>query len=301
MPHILIASTDLPALYASMGQDVVTSDADDEVVAEALRRQGAAVDIVCWDDPDADWAAVDAVLIRSTWDYRDRRDEFVAWAARVGAVTTLLPDADVVRWNTHKSYLLELEDRGAPIVPTAWLAAGDDVDLATLAADRGWSEVAAKPAIGAGSVGLVLAPDPAAAQGEFDRLVADHDVLVQPLLRRIADEGELSVICIEGRVSHTVRKRPAAGQLRVQIEFGASYDLVDLDRDRASLAEWVVAATGVEPLFARVDLVPGDDGTWQVGEVELVEPALYLRWAPGADDRFATAVLARLAADGSTA
>lgn len=287
-PRILIASADVDALF-----DVDVED-DDGVVADALRAAGAVVAIEHWDDPEVDWGGADAVLVRSVWDYPARRDQFVAWAAAVGAATTLFPDPDIVRWNTHKGYLLELEERGAPVVPTAWLGAGDDVELAEVAADRGWDAVVVKPAVGSGSRGLVVAPDPSAAQAAFAALVADHDVLVQPMLARVATTGELSVVVIDGRCSHAVRKVPAAEDLRVQIEFGGTYEQVEPDEATVRLAEWVVAATAVEPLFARVDLLPADDGTWQLVELELVEPALYVDWGPGSADRLAAALLARL-------
>lgn len=289
MPDILVASCDLDAVF-----DVPVDD-DDETLAAALERSGARARIRHWDDPDVDWHAADAVVVRSVWDYQGRRDELVAWAERVDAGTRLFPAADVVRWNTHKSYLIELEDRGVPTVPTAWLGRGDRVDLAELAAHRGWSAVVAKPAVGAGSIGLLVAREPQDHQPAFDALVAAGDVMVQPLLERLATDGEVSVIVVDGRVSHAIHKQPRPGELRVQVEHGAVYEPIDLDEQRRRLAEWVVETTGVDPLFARVDLVPADDGTWQVMEVELVEPALYLDWVAGSAERLAAALLARLA------
>src|SRR5680860_707874 len=133
-PRILLASSDILQTFE-------IHDGDEESLATALRARGATVDIASWDAEAVDWDGADAVVIRSTWDYVDRRDEFMAWCGRVADDTLLFNPADVVRWNTHKSYLIELEDRGVPIVPTAWLGAGDDVDLAELAVSRGWREV----------------------------------------------------------------------------------------------------------------------------------------------------------------
>ena len=115
------------------------TDQDDAPLLAALVARGHDAELVAWDDPAVTWEAFDAVLIRTTWDYHTRREAFVAWAAEVQASTRLFNAAEVVRWNTHKSYLLELEERGAPIVPTAWLAQGDRVDLVALAAARGWA------------------------------------------------------------------------------------------------------------------------------------------------------------------
>lgn len=289
-PRVLVASCDLDAAF-----DTSTGlDDDDAQVAAALRAAGADARIAWWDDPDVDWSAADAVLVRSTWNYQDRRDQFIEWARLVGEATTLFPDPDVVRWNTRKSYLMELEDRGVPVVPTAWVGRGDRIDLAALAASRGWSQVVAKPVVGAGSIGLVVARDPAAHQAAFDALVADGDAMVQPLYDRVADLGERSVVVIDGVASHGVRKVPAAGDVRVQVEFGGTYLPWDPDPGIARLAEWIVEAASPGALFARVDMLPADDETWELVELELVEPALFVDWADGAADRLARALLARL-------
>lgn len=312
-------------------------DSDDPELAAALTAAGAQVQIRAWDDDQVDWARADAVVVRTTWDYQQRLDEFRAWALEVDAATLLLPGADVIRWGTHKSYLMELEDRGAPIVPTAWLGAGDSVDLAELAAARGWRRVVAKPVVGAAGRGLLVA-DPAtdavldmtdlvdvaervattdgagssgdpsgsagdgvrrrheSAQQAFVELTAAEDVMVQPLLDRVRSDGELSFVVLDGRVGHVVRKRPASGQWRIHIEVGGVYEQVDPDPDVVRMVEWLVAQLPAVPLIARIDLLPSDDLEWQVGEVELVEPALYLDWVDGAAQAVAATILGRVRA-----
>ena len=276
--------------------DVVATDGDDPALIAALGRLGIEAVPAIWDDPEVDWSRFDLVVIRTTWDYDERRDEFVDWAQRVETVTELQNPADVVRWNTHKGYLIELEERGVPIVPTAWLGAGDQVDLAALAASRGWNAVVVKPTVAAGSRGLsVVETHPGDGQTALDALLASHDVMVQPMLRRVATDGELSIVCIDGRYSHAIRKTPRGGDVRIQVEFGGTYVPETPTDDLVALAEWVVETTGHDLLYARVDLVPADDGTWQVGEVEATEPSLYMDRVEGAADRVAAAIAARLA------
>lgn len=281
--------------------DVPASDQDEPVVARALEARGHDAPLVRWDDAGVDWAGFDAVLIRSTWDYIERVEEFQAWARAVEAAGTPLHNpAAVVGWNTHKGYLLDLEERGAPVVPTAWLGRGDRVALADVAADRGWPAVVAKPAVGAGSDGLVVVragEDPAAAQPALDALLARGDVLVQPFVASVAD-GELSLVVVDGRVSHAVRKVPAPGEARVQVEFGGRYLPEEPDRDTVRLAEWVVGATGHDLLYARVDLLADVDGTWLLNELEAVEPSLLLSWVPQAAERLVDALLERVAGSG---
>lgn len=286
----------------------------DAPLIAALQARGAAVHRPVWHDPDVEWSAFDLALVRTTWDYTERRDEFVAWAARAGELTRLWNPADVLRWNSHKSYLLELEDRGAPVVPTAWLGQGDRVGLAALLADRGWSRAVIKPAVASGSRGMVrvavdgaTAPpgadtiegagelDLTAGQAHLESLLARGDVLIQPFLDAVVDRGELSVIVLEGQVSHAVRKLPRAGEYRIQETYGGRYVVEDADAEVEALARWIVDATGTELFLARVDLLEDATGAHQLAELEATEPDLYLGAAPHAADAIADAILRRAA------
>jgi len=272
------------------------TDQDDGPLLEALAAAGHRARLVAWDDPDHRWADADAVVVRTAWDYHKRREAFVGWAHRVGGETVLHNPAEVLRWNTHKGYLLELEERGAPLVPTAWLATGDAVELSDLARARGWGEVVIKPAIGAGGAGVRrLDPERADAQAALDALVATGDVLVQPFLPTVATEGELSVVLLDGAVSHAVRKRPPDGGFRVQPAHGGSCEVVQrVPAEAAALARWVVEVTGHDLLYARVDLVRDEVGAWQLAELEATEPGLYLHLVPEAAPRLVAALEARL-------
>jgi glutathione synthase/RimK-type ligase-like ATP-grasp enzyme len=268
----------------------------DDPLADALRERGVAVSRPCWDDATVAWGELDLAVVRTTWDYAERREEFLAWAERTARHAEVLNPPEVLRWNTHKSYLIELEERGAPVVPTAWLAQGDRVAVADILAGRGWAAAVAKPAVGVGGQGLVRvdAEEPGAAQDDVDALLADGDVLVQPYLERVESTGELSVVVIDGVAGHTVRKLPRGGEYRVHEEHGASHERVEVEPEVAALAEWLVEATGHELVFARVDLLEDDVGALQVVELEATEPDLYLRHASDGAARLADALCARL-------
>lgn len=276
-------------------RDLRQLDQDDHPLADALERAGIDAEIVAWDD-DRDWSAHPMVVIRSTWDYTSRLDEFLAWTRAVDEVTTLWNPAEVVRWNTHKGYLIELEERGAPVVPTAWLGQGDRIDLRELLSSRGWNDVIAKPAVGAGSRGLVRIEPHTLDLGQhhLDALLARGDVMVQPFLPAISTHGETSLVFIGGSLSHAIRKVPPAGEIRIQVEHGGRYERIEPEPATADLAAWVLEATGHEFLYARVDLIPDVDGNPQLAELEVVEPSLYLTWVPEAADRMAAAIGRRL-------
>lgn len=281
----------MDVLLASHGGEPY-GDEDEGVLAPALEELGLDVEVVPW-DADVDWHAARLVLVRSTWDYFTRRDEFLAWARAVEAGTTLLNPAEVLEWNTHKGYLAQLEERGAPIVPTAFVGAGDRVSLGQLAQARGWERLVVKPAVGAGSRGLSLVEPDGPGQRALDDLLAEGDALVQPFVPGVHD-GELSIVLFDGIISHAVRKVPAEGEIRVQVEFGGDYHEVDVPPEAGDLATWVVEATGHRLLYARVDLLPDEDGSWMLAELEVAEPSLYLGTVPAAAHRLAGVVAARL-------
>lgn len=277
-------------------------DPDDRPLADALAALGCAVEPCVWDDEDVAWETFDLVLVRSPWDYAERRAAFVRWAERVAERTTLHNPAEVIAWNTDKRYLRALAADGVPTIPTAWVPAGRPAPrLADLLAERGWREAIVKPTVGAGSSGLVRVDDgdrDGAGAAALAALVRTADAMVQPFLPSIVAEGELSLVFLDGAFSHAVRKRPAAGDFRVQPEFGATAVPVTPSAAELAVAGAALATLDAERLlYARVDLVSDADGAPLVIELEVTEPALYLAQAPGAAERLARRVrdLARTA------
>lgn len=268
---------------------------DDEALVEQLATVGVRAEAARWDDADIAWDSYDAVLIRTTWDYTERVEEFLAWMRRVEGVTAVFNSSAVAEANLHKSYLKKLGDAG---VPTLWCEDSDDPAAALDEADaRGWGSVAVKPAVGAGAEELLIAPlaDREALCAHIRRVQKRCAVMVQPLIEGVRERGELSVVLIDGEVTHAVRKTPTGEDYRVQIEFGGAYALEEpcdaaLEAVRAAGALWDEA-----PLYARVDLVEPEDGVFWIIEVELVEPELFFPWAGHAGARLGEALKKRLA------
>jgi glutathione synthase/RimK-type ligase-like ATP-grasp enzyme len=286
-----------------LGADEFSGDRDPEggidlALHVALEARGIDFDRPLWSDPTVDWSTYDLAVVRTPWDYTEDRAGFLAWAERAARQVPLENPPDVLRWNTHKSYLIELEERGVPVVPTAWLGKSDVVDLSELCEARGWSEIVIKPTVAAGSDGLLLAgPGPAdrhAAQEHLAALLAVGDAMVQPFRSRIS-EGELSLVAVEGKVTHAIRKTPAEGDHRVQGRFGGRYAPEVPSGEAVALAEWILESVGAPLLFARVDLVLADDGTLELGELEATEPDLYLEHSERGTEALVDAIVRRAA------
>lgn len=279
---------------------------DEAPLREAFARLGVEAPPAVWSDPGVDWGSFDAVLIRTTWDYTTRLGEFLAWAERVEAATPLLNPARVLRWNTHKRYLNDLAALGVRTLPMEILPRGSSVDLAAAMRERGWGRAVLKPAVGATArrqERASLDPLPGfltveAGQGHLDAALADEDMLLQPFASSVSEDGEVSVMLVDGEATHAVRKRAKPGDYRVQTDWGGTVERAVATEAEAAAAERVVAAMGSlgiadAPLvYARVDLVAWEGGPALI-ELEVAEPQMFLLPHPAAAAGLAEAALRR--------
>ncbi|MDX1420077.1 MAG: hypothetical protein R3181_08930 [Rubricoccaceae bacterium] len=261
----------------------------DEEAVPPLEQRGWTVDFVPWRTP-TDWGRYEAVVIRTPWDYQRDPDAFLAVLDAIEASPARLANPlDVVRWNLDKAYLRDLEARGVPIVPTAWGGRLDDLDA--LRRRLGSDTLVVKPTVGANADDTFrLGPDtdPSAALATF----AARPFMVQPFVRSVIEEGEVSLFHFLGLYSHAILKTPAAGDFRVQEEHGGC--IRALSPEPALRAAADRALDGLPPLlYARSDWVrmpegaPG--GPWALMELELIEPSLYFPYDAAAPARFADA------------
>jgi len=284
-------------------------DRDAAALVDACGRQGVRAAPAVWDDPTVDWG-VPLVVVRSTWDYTNRLDEFLAWARSVERTTALANPAEVLRWTTDKRYLGELADRGVPTVPGEVLEPGTTVgggagDALGRQLAAGHGEVVVKPTVSAGSKDTLRVGEDDLDEGLAlaTRLLGEsRAVLVQPYLPSVDARGETGLVHFGGTFSHAFTKgailRRGAGLVDgpfAEERITPCVATVD-ERAVADAALRVVAelAGGDPLLYARVDLVHDDSGGPVVLELELCEPSFFVEVDPDAADRFAAAVRARL-------
>jgi hypothetical protein len=113
--------------------------------------------------------------------------------------------------------------------------------------------------------------------------------MLQPFVPEVSAAGEWSLLFLGGRFSHAVRKRPAAGDYRVQWEFGGTAETGVPANQVIADAEGVLAAVPGRPLYARVDGVERG-GRLVLMELELIEPHLFLGWDASAAGRLARVI-----------
>lgn len=231
------------------------------------------------------------VLPVIAWGYhRDHARWVQACATWEAAGVRMLNPPSVLAWNSDKSYLARLADRGVAVPETIWAdgVAQADVDAAF---DRlGTDILIVKPRVSGGAWKTLRL-------SRGDRLAdaPEGPAMIQPYLPSIESEGETSLLFFGGRLSHVVNKQPVAGDFRIQTQFGGRYvALPEPPAGALELAERTLAAIDEDLLYARIDMAQGPDGEWLLMEAELIEPDFYLGAAPEGGARFAAAVKARL-------
>jgi glutathione synthase/RimK-type ligase-like ATP-grasp enzyme len=274
-------------------------DPDETVpLTRALADVGVRATWLVWSEPTVDWSAFDAVVIRSTWDYTDRRDEFLEWVVRTPG---LVNPAEVVVWNSDKVYLRDLRAAGVPIVDTEFFAPGSEVVVPDV-------EFIVKPSVGAGSRGAGrFTPDRSAAAIEHAQalLAAGRTVLVQPYAPDVDTAGETALVYFGGRFSHAIRKGamlPPASVYRLEDGLpNLLYVEENITPREPEAAELEVGEQVLEVLrdrfdrdllYVRVDLLPTPGGPVLI-ELEATEPSLFLQHDAGAAQRLAAEIARR--------
>ena len=299
------------------------ADPDEMLLRDAVRALGVEAEIVAWDaGRDAEDFARDAEdpaqtaagpadstatltprrrsgpkserarshalwVLRSTWDYHHRVDEFLGFCARTAAHSRLLNPLHLVRANVRKTYLRELKQRGIPIVRTAFVPLGGGESLHEIASFQGWDDVVIKPTISAASANTrrFRRDEFAAGESFLGSLTQTHEVMVQGYMRDVEVRGERAVVFIDGALTHAVRKSP-----RLAGETESVSEALPVADDERDLAEMVLRPYRERLLYARVDMVRDDTGVPTLMELELIEPSLFLAQHPPALERLAAAI-----------
>jgi glutathione synthase/RimK-type ligase-like ATP-grasp enzyme len=272
-------------------EDILDCTADDRLLINALARCGIVAAPLVWSrSPQSE--EIEAIVIRSCWDYHLRPDDFVEWLIRLTQRgIPIINPARLIDWNLNKRYLLELAAAGVSIPQTIWAGRGAAPDLAGLLEEHGIAEAVVKPAVSlsAYQTWRITRESAAEHQDVFSRYLAERDMLIQRFLPQVVEKGEVSLMFFGGEYSHSVIKRPARGDFRVQEDFGGTRAPF---RPAAALVEQataILARITPQPVFARVDGVDVG-GELVLMEVELIDPVLFFAYEAAAPARCAAAI-----------
>ena len=263
---------------------------DDAPLIQSLRNKGVDVQQPAWTD-DVDWSQFDATVIRTTWDYHLNIDAFLEW---IDSVPRLYNNAEIVKWNANKSYLKELEAKGATIAPTVWIPCDTHSCISQIMDAFGTSYGFIKPQIGACASDTFRFK-----KNDFEKAQSflnernSMEMMVQPYIESVETVGELTAMYIGGKFSHGVQKIPVKGDYRVQDDFGAQDMPYEFSRDEVALMDELLTLVPQHNslLYARFDFLKSNDDKLLLNELELIEPSMFFRHSPKSPHLFADAII----------
>lgn len=257
---------------------------EDNLLKEALVKLGLKTSRKSWDDPNFDWSSTHFVIFRTTWDYFDRYPEFSSWLNRVSKLTTLLNSEELIRWNIDKHYMKDLQNKGVHICETYFIEKGETASLFDLAEKHNLNDFVLKPCISGGSrhTYKIHREDITQYETIFAELIAEEAMMLQPFQQNIVDQGEISIMIMNGTYTHAILKVAKKGDFRVQDDFGGSvYDYTP-SSEEIEYAENAVKSCIEMPIYARVDVFLDNQNKLALAELELIEPELWFRNHPEA-------------------
>ncbi len=282
--------------YFSTGAYDTNTVNEDEILSGILDDLGVPNRIVAWSDPNVNWEDFSFLLVKSVWDYFDYYPEFLNWIEKIKELgIPVLNDLDTIRWNSNKAYLLEIEERGFPVIAGKLLEKGSKASLTEIQKAMSSDIVVVKPLISGGAKNTLKIPlkDWENYSEKVDHLLENESFLVQPYIREVAEVGEYSMIFFNGKLSHAVLKTPAREDFRVQHYFGGTIQVIEPSPEMLESAKSFVREFASNSLYARVDGVMVE-GKFHLMELELIEPYLFLALTPQAIPNYIQALSERL-------
>ncbi len=252
---------------------------EDDLLQKSLENQGLVVCKKDWADTSFDWTQTKYAIFRTTWDYFERFDEFFKWIESTEKKTTFINSAKIIHWNIDKHYLLDLKNEGINIASTLFIEKGDRITLSELFNKNKCSEAVIKPAISGAARHTYRITQKNSDDYEdiFKELISKECMLFQEFLHNIISNGEISLIMINGKYTHAVKKTAKKGDFRVQDDHGGSVEIYNPTQKEINFAEKCIKSCPYFPIYARVDIVLDNNNLPSLSELELIEPELWFR------------------------
>lgn len=276
---------------------ILTMDSLDEFVAYDKKLDmpmitlGWQLDYISWHKENVNWNQYQAVIIRSTWDYQNDIDAFLKVLETIdNSSAKLLNSLNIVHWNVNKNYLKQVDAKGASIVPTLWVDKFDYTMIGSYFTEFGTQQIVIKPTVSANSDNTFWLKDNTYHENKeiLKQSLKNRQLMVQPFVPAIIEQGEYSIFYFAGKYSHSILKKPKSGDFRVQEEHGGLLMSVKPNKKLLSVAERALNTIPEKVLYARIDLVEYQ-GHYRVMEIELIEPSLYFNLCEDAASKFSQA------------
>lgn len=255
---------------------------EDELLKFELNKLLVDVDIISWQDKTVDYSKYDAVVIRSLWGYQDYIEEFIEYLDKLKKdKVKVFNNVNILKDNLNKYEQFKILDKyEIPHIETFFFKK-DELDKVSKIS-KVHKDLVVKPIISGSGNNTFIISDTIEKNNisvdevkeKFSNVLneVNNYIMVQPFVKEI-DDGEISVVLIDNKVSHIVIRNTSVFNNK------GSISVVGLDTMDDKMKSIVDSCTKIkeykEALYMRVDLVKIDDN-YKVMELELVEPQLFL-------------------------
>jgi len=277
----ILVSADMMPGASGLRSDFFELEEQMGKLTPAFAALGYGTELVLWKTAAARAGEFAAMLPLIVWDYFEtgHPEQFARQMRLAAADTLVLNPPDILDFNSDKSYLDDLEARGAPVITSKVIDRVTPQSLSDAYEYFKCDQIVAKPQIGAGAwrQALLKKGEPFPAPD----LLPPARAILQPFLPSVLTEGEYSFLYFDGTFSHAVNKRPKDGDYRIQSTYGGREHPYKPKPQELETAKTVLSFLPQMPLYARVDLLRGLDGALKLIELEMIEPYLYFPFAKG--------------------
>ncbi|MGX1930024.1 ATP-grasp domain-containing protein [Flagellimonas sp. 2504JD4-2] len=275
---------------------------EDQLVLDALEKNGLRTTRKAWDDADFDWKSTKYALFRSTWDCFDRFEEFTSWFEQTKDLTQFINPYTLISWNIDKHYLNDLASNGINIPktlfvePRAEITLEEAIDKAIQQLNFDSETLVLKPCIAGGARHTYKFHSSEWEKHDalFQELIASETMMLQEFQKNIVAQGEISIVMFNGGYSHAILKVAKPGDFRVQDDYGGSIHNYQPLQEEIEFAQRVLHASPEMPIYARVDIFRDNNGNLALAELEIFEPELWFRRYPEAANFFAESIKEKL-------
>jgi len=276
---ILVSANLLPG-HPDQREDVFELEEEMGKLVPAFADLGIECVTLDWREAAEQAQLFDAMLPLFVWDYfENNQEEFLSTMAKVEQSTNLFNPFHVLKWNSNKSYLDEMEAQGAATIPTVTLPRVSEAAINRVMTELKTDKIVIKPDVGGGAWRQVLFQKGDTFPNKDE--LPPKGAMVQPFLSSVTEEGEYSFLYFGGAFSHALQKKPQSGDYRVQSIYGGLEFSYTPTQEERNQARRILDTLDFTPLYARVDLLRGNDGRLLLIELEMIEPYLYLPFAEG--------------------
>tara|TARA_B100000579_G_scaffold432896_1_gene450628 strand:+ start:40 stop:933 length:894 start_codon:yes stop_codon:yes gene_type:complete len=266
---------------------------EDNLLKIALEKKGLKVCKKDWADKNFNWHNTKYAIFRTTWDYFEKFNEFFKWIEATKHKTNFINSSNIINWNIDKHYLQDLANKGINIAPTQFIEKNERITLKEIFKKTKWKEVVIKPAISGAArhTYRIKINNHLKYENIFQQLIKNECMLFQEFQNNIVTSGEISLIMINGKYTHAVKKIAKKGDFRVQDDHGGKVEKYTANQKEIIFAENCLKAAPSMPIYARVDIVYDNKNKPSLCELELIEPELWFRNNPEAANLLAEEIL----------